>query len=313
MNENDVKQLIIEKYGSVNAFSEMAGLANSTVASILDRGFVNAKLKNVFAICKALNIRPDDLDSGFDFVDNSVGMIGNGDNNGVAGMSGSGNTVTINNTEAAPVPVTVHNIDDIAMGQGTALETQEDILSIAKKQLAIAEKQLAIQEQILDLLQADRSAISQKTRETVVQLQQEATDETEDLWSVDGVSHAAAAMAWGKGYEAEEDDRYTVYTDVEPPRHDLAIGVKGDSMMPRYEPGDMLYLVDKGLTSFSGDLCVVAYDGQTYFKKVYSDPRGLRLVSLNKRYADIYIDYPPADDVFVKIYSVVGSFTPIED
>nr|WP_330221372.1 S24 family peptidase [Lacticaseibacillus paracasei] len=54
------------------------------------------------------------------------------------------------------------------------------------------------------------------------------------------------------------------------------------------------------------------HNGNTYFKKVYTEHDGLRLVSLNKKYSDIFIGYPPAEDTYIKIYDVVGSFTPIE-
>lgn len=80
MNEQQVKTLIIERYGSIRAFSEFVDIPNSTVVSILERGFLNSKLKNVFAICKALNIRPEMLESGFDF---SAGANVYGNNTGI--------------------------------------------------------------------------------------------------------------------------------------------------------------------------------------------------------------------------------------
>ncbi|GMX83050.1 putative cI-like repressor, phage associated [Streptococcus equi subsp. equi] len=134
----------------------------------------------------------------------------------------------------------------------------------------------------------------------------------EELFSVQGVTYAAAASGFGRGFEADEYDTYTVYTDEEPPRYDYAIGIRGDSMLPKYEQGDMLYIVDRGMSTYNGQLCIVVHNGQTYFKKVYTEEDGLRLVSLNKKYNDIFIDYPPAEDTYIKIYDVVGSFTPVE-
>lgn len=96
MNEKQVKELIIQKFGSINAFSDSINIANSTVVSILERGFLNAKLKNVFTICKALNINPEDLESGFKF--NSPAII-HGDNNGIAAnVSNISGSVTIGAT-----------------------------------------------------------------------------------------------------------------------------------------------------------------------------------------------------------------------
>ncbi|EGL46943.1 CI-like repressor [Streptococcus phage Javan117] len=134
----------------------------------------------------------------------------------------------------------------------------------------------------------------------------------EDIFEVKGTTFAAAASGFGRGFEADDYDTYTVYTDEEPPHYDYAIGIRGDSMLPKYEQGDMLYIVDKGMSTYSGQLCIVVHNGNTYFKKVYTEDDGLRLVSLNKKYSDIFIDYPPAEDTYIKIYDVVGSFTPIE-
>lgn len=136
--------------------------------------------------------------------------------------------------------------------------------------------------------------------------------ENEELFPVKSTTFAAAARGLGHGFEADDHDTYTVYTDEEPPHHDYAIGIRGDSMLPKYVDGDMLYIIDKGVSSYNGQLCVVVHNGQTFFKKVYTEPDGLRLVSLNTKYDDIFIDYPPAEDTYIKIYDVVGSFTPKE-
>ncbi|HEK9590322.1 TPA: helix-turn-helix transcriptional regulator [Streptococcus equi subsp. equi] len=141
---------------------------------------------------------------------------------------------------------------------------------------------------------------------------EEQKHEQNNLFEVTGISYAAAASGLGRGFDVDDYDTYTVYTDEEPPRYDYAIGVRGDSMLPTYEAGDMLYLVDKGMSNYSGQLCVIAYNGQTYFKKVYTEANGLRLVSLNKKYDDIFIDYPPAEDTYIKIFDVIGSFVPVE-
>ncbi|MGT2866627.1 XRE family transcriptional regulator [Streptococcus fryi] len=145
-----------------------------------------------------------------------------------------------------------------------------------------------------------------------IQLKEQELEDESDLYEVQGITYAAAASGLGRGYEADDYDTYTVYTREQPPKHDYAIGVRGDSMLPKYEQGDMLYLVDRGLSSYSGQLCIVVHNGETYFKKVYTEEGGLRLVSLNKKYDDIFIDYPPAEDTYIKIYDVIGSFVPVE-
>ena len=59
--EEELKKVILEKYGSIRNFSDKIGLPNSTVVSILDRGIGNSNITNVMKMCKALNISADKL------------------------------------------------------------------------------------------------------------------------------------------------------------------------------------------------------------------------------------------------------------
>ena len=59
--EEKLKDLILNRYGSVVRFSEDTGLSNSTVATILTRGIHNASIGNVLKICKTLGISADEL------------------------------------------------------------------------------------------------------------------------------------------------------------------------------------------------------------------------------------------------------------
>lgn len=61
--EEYLKQLMIEKSGSVRAFSQSIGLAPTTIQTILDRGVMNAGVSNVFKICAGLGIKPEILAS----------------------------------------------------------------------------------------------------------------------------------------------------------------------------------------------------------------------------------------------------------
>ncbi|WP_301537931.1 XRE family transcriptional regulator [Streptococcus equi] len=173
-----------------------------------------------------------------------------------------------------------------------------------------------VQTQTLQEIIVTSKQLEQPRQEKVLSFANEQLEEQKheqnNLFEVTGISYAAAASGLGRGFDVDDYDTYTVYTDEEPPRYDYAIGVRGDSMLPTYEAGDMLYLVDKGMSNYSGQLCVIAYNGQTYFKKVYTEANGLRLVSLNKKYDDIFIDYPPAEDTYIKIFDVIGSFVPVE-
>ena len=61
MIEEKIKNLIIERYGSLVAFSEKIGLPNSTIDSILRRGIGKGKVDNVMLICNELQISIDGL------------------------------------------------------------------------------------------------------------------------------------------------------------------------------------------------------------------------------------------------------------
>jgi len=128
------------------------------------------------------------------------------------------------------------------------------------------------------------------------------------LYQVEVVSETAAASGFNYGFGYDDTDRETIEVDEQPPRHDIATKVSGDSMQPDYQDGDILYLVDKGLTTYNGDLAVIAYGDRSYFKKIYTENGRLRLVSLNDKYEDITLDFPPAEDTHIKIYAVIGVY-----
>lgn len=136
----------------------------------------------------------------------------------------------------------------------------------------------------------------------------EVSEKVIDLYQVEVVSETAAASGFNYGFGYDDTDRETIEVDERPPRHDIATKVNGDSMQPNYQDGDILYLVDKGLTTYNGDLAVIAYGDRSYFKKIYTENGRLRLVSLNDKYEDIILDFPPAEDTHIKIYAVVGVY-----
>lgn len=146
---------------------------------------------------------------------------------------------------------------------------------------------------------------SQNEEETKVN---EVSEKVIDLYQVEVVSETAAASGFNYGFGYDDTDRETIEVDEQPPRHDIATKVSGDSMQPDYQDGDILYLVDKGLTTYNGDLAVIAYGDRSYFKKIYTENGRLRLVSLNDKYEDIILDFPPAEDTHIKIYAVIGVY-----
>ena len=151
---------------------------------------------------------------------------------------------------------------------------------------------------------AERQLKEQNGEETKIN----EVSEVISLYQVEVVSETAAASGFNYGFGYDDTDRETIEVDEQPPRHDIATKVSGDSMQPDYQDGDILYLVDKGLTTYNGDLAVIAYGDRSYFKKIYTENGRLRLVSLNDKYEDIILDFPPAEDTHIKIFAVIGVY-----
>ena len=155
------------------------------------------------------------------------------------------------------------------------------------------------------LTYAERQLKEQNEEKTKIN---EVSENLISLYQVEIVSETAAACGFNYGFGYDDTDREIIEVHERPPRHDIATKVSGDSMQPDYQDGDILYLVDKGLTTYNGDLAVIAYGDRSYFKKIYTENGRLRLVSLNDKYEDIILDFPPAEDTHIKIFAVVGVY-----
>lgn len=62
--ENQLRELIVERYDTVVNFSKIVGIKNSTIASILARGVNNSTVDNIIKICNELQISADALADG---------------------------------------------------------------------------------------------------------------------------------------------------------------------------------------------------------------------------------------------------------
>ncbi|KXT73136.1 CI-like repressor, phage associated [Streptococcus sp. DD10] len=175
-------------------------------------------------------------------------------------------------------------------------------------QLTTPNKKIVLRtsEELLEGQKRDKETYRQKNEEETKK--NEVSEEVINWYQVEVVSETAAACGFNYGFGYDDTDRETIEVDEQPPRHDIATKVNGDSMEPDYQDGDILYLVDKGLTTYSGDLAVIAYEDRSYFKKIYTENGRLRLVSLNDKYEDIILDFPPVEDTHIKIYAVVGVY-----
>jgi DNA-binding Xre family transcriptional regulator len=62
--EEELKNMMIEKSGSVNKFAQECDLPQTTIASMLDRGVNKANVNTIIKICKHLGLSVDALANG---------------------------------------------------------------------------------------------------------------------------------------------------------------------------------------------------------------------------------------------------------
>ena len=150
-------------------------------------------------------------------------------------------------------------------------------------------------------LNTDNKKIVLRTSEELLEAQK--GEENEERFEY----HVFEKLSAGTGYGYTEDRNYdTVYFDKDI-AHDLASWVYGDSMEPKFVDGSVALIKDTGW-DYDGAIYAVDWDGQTYIKKVYREPDGLRLVSLNPKYKDRFAPYDEDPRIIGKI---VGNFMPL--
>ena len=120
--------------------------------------------------------------------------------------------------------------------------------------------------------------------------------------------HVYEKMSAGIGTSVYDNRNYdTVYFNEEL-AHDFASWVSGDSMEPKYQNGSVALIRETGF-DYDGAVYAVVCNSQTYIKRVYREEEGLRLVSINPRYDDIFISYDEDPRV---VGVIVGNFMPSE-
>ena len=120
--------------------------------------------------------------------------------------------------------------------------------------------------------------------------------------------HVYEKMSAGIGALVYNDRDYDIVYFDEELAHDFASWVSGDSMEPKYQNGSVALIRETGF-DYDGAVYAVVWNFQTFIKKVYREKEGLRLVSINKAYKDIYIPYDENPRIVGKI---VGDFMPLE-
>jgi repressor LexA len=127
-------------------------------------------------------------------------------------------------------------------------------------------------------------------------------NDTKNVYYVD----VLGAVSAGTGEWLTREQHEEVSVNNEPPEHDFAVRVNGDSMTPLFSNGQIIYVNRVFETSEvrNNQFVIAELNGDAYVKKiVFSDNRrSCRLISLNKNYDDIVIT---VDDDFEVVGVVV--------
>ena len=121
--------------------------------------------------------------------------------------------------------------------------------------------------------------------------------------------HIYEKMSAGIGATVYDDREYDLVYFDEELAHDFASWVSGDSMEPKYQNGSVALIRETGF-DYDGAVYAVVCNNRTYIKRVYREDKGLRLVSINPRYEDIFISYDEDPRV---VGIIVGSFIPLKE
>ena len=121
--------------------------------------------------------------------------------------------------------------------------------------------------------------------------------------------HVYEKMSAGIGALVYDDRDYDIVFYDEELDHDFASWVFGDSMEPTYLNGEVVLIKQTGF-DYDGAVYAVVCNNQTYIKRVYREEEGLRLVSINPKYKDIFITYDEDPRV---VGIIVGNFIPLKE
>ena len=121
--------------------------------------------------------------------------------------------------------------------------------------------------------------------------------------------HVYEKMSAGIGASVYDDRDYDIVYFDEELAHDFASWVYGDSMEPKYHNGSVALIRETGF-DYDGAVYAVVCNNQTYIKRVYREEEGLRLVSINPKYKDIFITYDEDPRV---VGIIVGNFIPLKE
>lgn len=114
-------------------------------------------------------------------------------------------------------------------------------------------------------------------------------NENDNTYYVDVLGSVSA----GTGEWLTDEQHEEVMVNNKPPAHDFALRVNGDSITPTFSDGQIIYVNKIYDTEEvrNNQFVIAELNGDSYVKKIVfdDDRKNCRLISLNKRYADIEI------------------------
>lgn len=162
----------------------------------------------------------------------------------------------------------------------------------------------AINDKVVQLQPERQEVVLEVATEQLEEQEAEAVTLNEPLYEYKVFEKLSA----GTGFTYFNDGNHDIVFHDEKMDHDFASWVFGDSMEPTYLNGEVVLIKQTGF-DYDGAIYAVDWDGQTYIKKVYREQDGLRLVSLNQKYADKFAPFTEDPRIIGKI---VGHFQPME-
>ena len=168
------------------------------------------------------------------------------------------------------------------------------------------ESEYMIVSNYLRLNQKNRTSADHFVEELLKNQMEESSKKVISLYPIQVLEEVPLSAGYGESYY-DENQFNIVYSDKEY-NYDFASFIVGQSMEPAYSDGEVALFSSSGY-DYDGAVYAVVCNNQTYIKRVYQEEQGLRLVSINPKYRDIFLSYDE-DPRIVGI--IVGNFLPVE-
>lgn len=197
---------------------------------------------------------------------------------------------------------TISNYErDIRSPDRVTIERLSNILDCSVGYLMGTEEEVNAQRR-LDEIRAESLAYGETKLTTLLGKQSIPSN----IRPIDGLHHQRVPMLGSVAAgEPIYDEEIGVYVDS-PINCDAALTVRGDSMTPTYQDGDIVYIKCRPDVP-EGAVAVVFLDDEATLKHVYKRPTGFTLISDNPAYPPIMAEFEDYD--YPRIFGVPVGYT----